>query len=73
MAEQVVQLDGRMAGKIVELIRRKDMATVRTTKRKSEWQLRAAQMRKDLAWVMERVKWMGLGVLMGLFIAWVWR
>jgi len=49
------------------------MATVRTTKRKSEWQLRAAQVRKDLAWTLERAKWMGLGVLMGLAAAWLWR
>lgn len=45
------------------------MATVR----KSKWQLQAAQMRKDLAWTLERAKWMGLGVLIGLFAAWVWR
>ena len=49
------------------------MATVRTTKKKSEWQLKLAQAERNLAWGLERVKWMGLGVLMGLLIAWVWR
>ena len=49
------------------------MATVKVSRRRNEWQLRAAQAKRNLAWALERVKWMGLGVLMGLFIAWVWR
>ena len=73
MAEQVEELAGWKVGKFAELIRSKDMATVRTTKKKSEWQLKLAQAERNLAWGLERVKWMGLGVLMGLLIAWVWR
>lgn len=49
------------------------MATVRHTERQSKWQLKMAQAKRNLDWAFERVKWMGLGVLMGLFIAWIWR
>ena len=73
VAEQVEELAGWKVGKFVELIRRKDMATVKVSKRQSKWQLKWAQAKRNLAWAWERVTWMALGAVLGLFAAWLWR
>ena len=49
------------------------MATIRNTKRQSKWQSKLAQARKNLVWAWERVTWMALGAVLGLFAAWLWR
>jgi len=49
------------------------MATVKVSKRKSKWQLRLAQVRRNLAWAWERMLWMALGAGLMAFAMMVWR